>query len=399
MIPFDPAKIEYDFVKIKNVTTAIGGSVSILDEDASTDDKEVFRRVAVPMPVARDFMVVNRTGKFLRPVEACLMRYDGRVVCIEKHPLGAMGDRYSESVDGTIRRWTPSCQRNMEEFVLPITNRPERTWNFDGRFVYAFPSPNTSVCIRNADFLSSDSSFRKVTCTAIDLQNCSRSDKIQPKDRCCLAFITNAPDGSLTYGVTPPIWKDLESLGGRQLQMSGLEKKHSYQFDAIDMYLGVNLNFALKAGQEIGKAFGYKYIQPLQLPKMMIELRTVNLPNVPKDVKQSCEIGLSFTHAVAWLIGLQQKAETLETYMIVRSLLKYLTTKGIFRRNIMEREVVYRQDKTAADIQLLNVNEYMKSVGSDALMSLAAMIQQARISATGRRSTTETNTVGTLYAD
>jgi hypothetical protein len=129
--------------------------------------------------------------------------------------------------------------------------------------------------------------------------------------------------------------------------------KTKFSFDDINSHLSVNLNFALKAGAEVGALFGYDAIQPLQLPRLMVELRTVNLPNIPNTVKSTYDIGVSFTHSLAWLLGMTRKADTLETLLVVRSLMKYLTQRGVFRNNVFQAARVFHINKTVDDVKLV----------------------------------------------
>jgi hypothetical protein len=120
------------------------------------------------------------------------------------------------------------------------------------------------------------------------------------------------------------------------------------------------LNFALKAGQDIGQTFGYDYVEPLQLSRLMIELCTVNLPTVPKEIKASYPIGIQFTHTIAWLLGLLRRADTLETTIMVRGLLKYLTKRGIFRSNMFTKSKIFQDGRSVADVQLVDVDTWVE---------------------------------------
>lgn len=442
MIKFDPTKLTVDVVQLKSVTTSLGGSISVLDPKRTTPTKEVTTRIVVPMAVARSFIQrTKKVTKYLKPVFTAIVKYDGYIVAMERHPLGAMGKLEDEGLFG-IRRWKPDCETNIEQFIKPLTGRGDRQWYFDGRYIYSFESPTTEDAIRGGQFLSADGRFRKVMATSIDLQELSNKDKIQPTDRSCMAFVSARG----VYAVSPPIWKNLSDVGGTQIRRSGKAEKSEDTldngvdrglndepvmvgvapdddeddedvvqfdgdenrprldepgtFDMIDESLAVNLNFALKAGQEIGKKFGYEFVEPLQLPRLMIELHTVNLPNVPAEVKATYDIGLKFTHAMAWLLGMSRKTkdDDLETYIMMRSLMKYLTKKGIFRSNVFNADRVFKDGQTVKDVPQLAMDQLMKDQDFTK-MSLSAILQQAREGQKRRKKGNDIHNVGGMMTE
>jgi hypothetical protein len=109
----------------------------------------------------------------------------------------------------------------------------------------------------------------------------------------------------------------------------------------------------------------------------MIELHTVNLPNIPKQVKATYDIGIQFTHTLAWLLGLSRKANTIDTYVMMRSLLKYLTTKGIFRNNTFDSKCIFVEGATINDVKLMDLDELMNDTDFTAL-SIREIIDQVK---------------------
>ena len=92
MIQFDITKLTTKIVRLKSVTTALGGSINIIDEEKSTDTKEELIRIEVPLSVARAFiMATNKVTKYLKPVYTALAMYDGIIVAMERHPLAGLG--------------------------------------------------------------------------------------------------------------------------------------------------------------------------------------------------------------------------------------------------------------------------------------------------------------------
>lgn len=400
MIKFDISLMSVEIVQLKAVTTSLGGSISIIDPSRTTETKEVCKRVEVPMAVARAFiMKTKKVTKYFKPVYTALVRYGEHIIAMERHPLAGLGKLEEEGLFGT-RRWEPQCERNIENVIKPIIERGDREWYFDGRYVYAFEQRDVNTTIHNGHFMTRDGRFRKVTATTIDTQELSNQDKLSPSDRSCLAFV--ASNGA--HAISPPIWKDLSNVGSSQLGRVTSKvddddetdedlvgdfdappvAASAYTFDKIDNNLSVNLNFALKAGNEIGKTFGYEFVEPLQLPRLMIELHTVNLPNVPKEVKATYGVGLQFTHALAWLLGLSRKANTLETHITMRSLMTYLTKKGIFHNNAFDASSVFLPGMDVKNVEQKSLDDLIANQDFTKL-SLAALVEQARQNKRQRR--------------
>jgi hypothetical protein len=133
--------------------------------------------------------------------------------------------------------------------------------------------------------------------------------------------------------------------------------------------MGVTLNFALAAGKELADSFGYDVIQPLQLPKLMIQLKTVNLPKLPKEIKATFDIGMTFTQTLGWLLGLTKQANSLQQEEAVRRLMKYLTSKGIFRKDSLKQEKIYK-DVESINIQMMSTEEAKNQAASSNMQLL-----------------------------
>jgi hypothetical protein len=240
----------------------------------------------------------------------------------------------------------------------------KKEWYIDGKFLYSFPK-DVVDCVCDAEYLSKDGKFRAIDVDVIKLADLDDRTKISPDKRTCLAFVSSTGE----FAITPPIWKNVSNVGAsatKKLADGGgdIDGKKVFQFDVIDEHLSVNLNFALKAGKEIGAMLGWDAIEPLQLPKLMLQLQTVNLPNISNAVKSTYDIGIDFTHAIAWLIGISTRVETMEAQMAVRSLLKYLTTKGIYRANLFTPEHIFKTGGQLDDIEMKTKEEAIAHVDS-----------------------------------
>lgn len=360
MIPFHIEELYVEHVYLKSCTTALGGSISIVDDARSTEEKEVYRKIKVPMAVVRKFVKANqKVARYMKPVLTAVTFYGKQAVALERHPYNRDG-ALTENLAGQLVHWVSKSETNLSKFMMPLTLNGN--WYIDGTFVYSFAQSD----VHNAVDLSADGKFKSVNARAFKLADIHDDAKmVSPEDRTCLSYTTKCG----TTSMSPPIWKQLGAVGGSAIGLSEDEETGNLsadaigimagrgQFDKIDDLLSVNLAFALNAGKKIADVFGYDSIEPLALDELMIQLRTVNLPRIAKEVKQTFDIGMPFTHAVAWLLGLTMRTETLDSYIVLRSLLKYLTTKGIYRSNSFDPSSVYRPDQNIDSVKLLTMEE------------------------------------------
>lgn len=382
MIQFNKDLITIEVVKLKSITQALGGSIQIVDEEKTVGKKEVYKKIKAPLAVTRAFIMKHsKVTKYIKPVYTAVVRYDGRIISLERHPMGMMGELVVEGLDGQPIVWTPFSRLNLDSLIYPLMKHSGKDWFFDGRYAYTTDFENFEVAVEKAEALSTNNQFRKIPVTAIDFQELSNADKLQPHNRDCIAFVADEQ----SYAVSPPIWKNVASIGstsGRgkdeddMNDVSIILTNATDLFDRIDSNMAVNVNFALKAGAEIGALFGYEYIDPLQLPMLMITLHTVNLPNVSKNIKATYDIGLPFTHAMAWLLGLSLKADTLDTHIAMRSLMKYLTKKGIFRSNSFDAAQIFKTGMSMSDIDTKDLNVLLEEKDFTR-SSLLTMLEQS----------------------
>ena len=85
----------------------------------------------------------------------------------------------------------------------------------------------------------------------------------------------------------------------------------------------------------------------------MVNLKTVNLPKIDQSIKNTHEIGLKFTHAMAWLIGLGAREMTLQSSTALRSMLRYITTRGIVHKHALAKDSVFRKDMDMSSVELM----------------------------------------------
>lgn len=394
MIKFEYENIDVQIVRLKSVTTALGGSISVVDDSRSTPTKEVYKRIVVPMAVARAFIQkYAKVTKYLKPVYTAVVYYGTHVIAMERHPLGMMGELTTIGPDDEEITWNPYCESNMNKLVYPMMFNSGRDWFFDGRYAFSFDYKDLDEVVDRGVHMTKDSHFRKITCLAFDLQELPVSDKLQPQERSCVAFVTS----DFEYVISPPIWKDIESMRASNRDDEE-DAKAMVSFDRMNETMSVNLNFALKAGKEIGSMFGYEYVEPLHLPSLMIRLHTVNLPNIPKQVKSTYDIGMSFNNAMAWTLGMLRRSNTLDTYIMVRSLIKYLSKRGIYKNNAFHADQIFVDGQTVEDVPMLDMDELLEDADFTAY-SMDQLISETVARKKGRTTPRDINVIGGLLTE
>lgn len=380
MIPFKIEKLHVEHMYIKQVSSALGGMVTVLDDKKSKKaGKEVFTKIKIPHQLARHFKKVYTTTKFLKPVLSAVTFYRDHVVAIERHPLGNLGKKTSVGVMGNEVEWISDSEHHIDTVIMPLQFKDE--YYIDGTFLYTIKQED----VKAAESLSADGRFKSVKVKAIKLMNLPHKEKLFAEERTSLSF---TPTGGKTF-LTPPIWKTLSNVGVAQFNHKKAAeaeeddddsttyhgtKAASFKFDEIDQHLSVNLGFALKAGRELSDVFGYDVIEPLGLDDLMIQMRTVNLPNIANEVKQTYDTGFPFTHAVAWLIGLVNRTKSLDSFITLRTLLKHLTTKGVYRKGAFDSESIFK-DTNIVEVPLMTIEE----AGAIGKIDMDTALQMGRV--------------------
>jgi len=343
MIEFDIAKFSIKNVYVKYVTKSRGGNMSILDT-SNTGDKEKFIRVSLPAHVAAGFQRTHKINRFIKPVLCAACYYDNTIVALQLHPLGNLGKETHKTLFGT-KHWVSNIEQNIDTKISEITS--SGNWFIDGSVIYRFADEDTVD-------LSKDKKFQAHTVDAYRLTELTHS-KIKSSVRTCISYTTI--EGKVT--ISPPIWKSMGTIGDKKVDHLDEDDAmtlgiQEYQFDKVDKLLAVNLNFALNAATVITDHFGYESIEPLRLDDLMIQLKTVNLPRLDRSIKNTYDIGLKFTHAIAWVIGLSDREMPLESYAATRSILRYLTSRGIVHRTALNKDNVFLKGKDMNAVPMLN---------------------------------------------
>ncbi len=368
VIRFNPSQVTFEMVKLKAASTALGGSITVIDSD-TPDEHGVYatKRIPVRLAVARHFIKqCKKVTKYLNPIPACVVRYRDSIIAIERHPLGTLGEFESEGVFDAKKVWVPDSKRNMDSYVTGKTNTT-RPWYFDGRYAYQFSHEKIVDAVKKGKPLTRNGHFRHVIVNTIDLQCLESDHRVQVTERSCVAYLADSGE----YAVSPPVWKNALSIATRQngryndndeemdiddaYDVITEQAEDHFRYDLIDERCNVNLNFVLKAGHVIGQLKGYDAVECLNLPRLMIELSTVNLPNIPNHIKSTYDTGMTFTQSFAWLLGMLRDNKQLETLITIKAMLKYLTTRALFEKDLYKQQSLFKPGFDVNDIPVVDV--------------------------------------------
>lgn len=344
MIKFNPELLRVEYAALSHITTALKGSMRLVESDENGDDVET--RVKIPFAVARNWKETYAISKYLVPIPVAVVYYGDMVVMVEKGPALPEHIRKDRALSTSLLGDKPFTA-DVEESVNHIKKLTQTgNWCTDGFSIYEMPNDLESDFKTRGVPLTADHTLRALDVDIIRFSELRMMSSVQNPSPHTMICVANQ-DGKVF--ATPPIFKNIAEMRQSDLGIKKPKKGESvpvdqmYRLDLIDKNFDVNLEFALSAGNTVGNNFGYKAVSPLHLEKLMLALTTVNLPNIKKSVRATFPIGLTFLQAYAWLTGLASTTTDLQKLIDMRALLKMLCTKGIFKKNVIER--VYRKDE------------------------------------------------------
>ena len=362
---FDDLTIEMRQLKV--MSTALGGSAQFVDPSVPPiGNKYTYIREEVPFAVARAFIKANSTGRFLKPTWCAVLKYRGNIVSVENHPYSSMAVvNFDDAGNADWNPITKTMLAKLKHEVISVGS----TWWFDGRYAYQYTDGEGADAIVAGQPLSADGSFKSIPVRVIDLYKVSTpAIETIVGNRVCVSF--QAGD---VFVISPPAWSSTNSF------KCGSATEDSLMFDNMDKVKVVNLNFILNVGQSLKDLYGYQTLEPLNLPSLMIRMRTVNLNTVATPTKQQCGADMTFKQMFAWLLGLYGRG-TSDQRAVIRALIKLLTSKGITDRRISEGLDVYKEGMTYEDVPHTDVSKEYKLNGGSLLSYAKRMDARARAS-------------------
>lgn len=332
MLSFDAESLEVKLMHVKFCTTGKGGYIITVENGTETNHP-------INPTMARNFSkTYNGQTKFLNPVLAAVTFYEDVIVAIE-----SMAEL--QVIDGQPIPWNSfsSVARLKREIIAS----PHKFF-FDGEFLYAFHKGIKSI--RN---LNKSGNLFAICVVAYKLSKLNQVTGTYETERYCVGFRAGKD-----VGITGPNWSSYELLIKSDKSKSTTTK---FPMDSMDANMGVNINFALKASNIISDIFGFEAIEPLNLHELMINLRCVNLPNIPQHAKMTYDIGMKVSHALAWMVGLLKKTDNIHDIMNLNNLITFLFTWGTYSKEMIEDKNVYKKEESKTNIPLLELDDAMKT--------------------------------------
>lgn len=329
MIKYDHSKLTIEYSMVKSITTALGGSMRVRVEENE------YERVEIPFAVARRFKARHKTTKYITDVYCAVVKYDGRVVAVER------------ARDNNQSKDDFQCVSRIHSVVGPLV--AENDFLTDGTMIYRYKQDSEPTTL--------SANFETVECVGIMFADLTNDGHVDVTDRTAVRFQC----GGKTV-TTPPIWKNILDVGQTKL-LNDSELNH---FDHLNDSVAVNLSFVLYAGQTVTEHYTMEEIECLRLPELMVALNTVNLPSVSPSIKAVYDTKMGFTNTMSWLMGLLDRAVTFEQFEACSALMKYLTSKGIFRKNIIDVNSIFRTGERV-DIPLIGIDTLREKVGQKSL--------------------------------
>jgi len=292
--------LTYEYTFVAQISQAtIDCSITLI-----RDGKEV--KYSIPSGVSyRLRKAVNNITRFATPHPICVAWVGDRIVCAECPPAASLPDAKKQL-------W-----KSMIEINLSVFHPPADPY-FDGQYIYTIKS-NPEVFDRNYGALKLDYCW--------DLFHCN--DPVwSTADRACFAYYANDE-----WVVTAPVTAATGSF--LQLVSDDVSTKTAAVFNtisSIDEIRFVNLRFVNYAASSLANAFDFEVIEPLGLPLLMIEHGTFNLGELTTTIQMTCPAPLTFSQALAWLIGLHTRVTTLDQFITLKEVIKMLMSKGCTRK-------------------------------------------------------------------
>lgn len=308
MFEFDASKYVVRSLRLKAI------SQSTIDPRVTFED-EVGLSVKMPVPtaIARRVKQKLKVTKFHTTYPCEIGFYDGRIVSMD---VPSADEYVIWKNDGV---WESRLSKNHRVLHNLIGD-----WLYDGQYVYRYTEALTPIEPTN---------FGSRVVEAFNLYLFGELAGNDPKKHACLAY--RNPDNN-QWTITSPVTRQ----SGELFMLSG----DSDAFDAssefgaasdlllMDGLMFPNLRFVNYAARAISAQFDYAAIEPLGLPLLMIEHRTFNLGGLSVPVQASSPAPFKFTQALAWLIGMFGRVQTLDQLLAVKQSAKMLLTKGSTNR-------------------------------------------------------------------
>ena len=308
MFKFEAKKFQVLYVGLKTLSKAtINPKISFIYNDELV-------KMDIPTSIARiGRNKLHNVTKFAKSYPVAIAMVDGRIVALDV----ANSKQYKMNTD--VGAWI-SVLDSREELIQSVASE-EHLW--DGQYLYKYSGEVKPV---------GDGRFGYQEVRALNLYHLSE-DRGGQIEQLAVYCYKNPTTGE--WIKSAPITR----VSGEHLQISGdldqfssndqfINQYDDDLFTKLDAWWFVNMRFTNYAARSLSNQFGYEAIEPLGLPLLMIEHRTFNLGGLSTSIQASSPAPIGFRNAMAWLLGLHTKIETLDDFITLKQTMKMLTSKG-----------------------------------------------------------------------
>lgn len=319
MFKFNKESLQIEYITLLSLSKAT------IDPNVSFRDSEgLVHKMQIPVSVAR--IVRGRlkgVSRFPNGFPAALAFVDGRIVAMDV----AEGKSYKMFKD--LGEWI-SCIETRKEHLNAI----EGDWLWDGQYAYRFVGDVKPMGQTN---------FGSIDTKVFNLYRLGEKEGDLVENLVALCY--RNPETKEWIKTTP-----MTRHSGAFLQITGDVDKFNRTdqfvdgddtFVEIDSNVFPNIRFVNYAAKALSRQFGYESVEPLGLPILMMEHQTFNIGGLPTEMQAASAAPMSFTCALAWMIGMNREVESLDDLIAVKSSTKMLLTKG----NTTKRESATKPDQ------------------------------------------------------
>ena len=319
MFTFNKESLRIEYVTLLSLSKAtIDPNVSFRDEEG------LVHKMPIPVSVARICRSrLKSVSRFPNGYPAALAFVDGRIVAMDV----AVGKAYKMFKE--LGEWITVIESRVE-----LLNAIEGDWMWDGQYAYRFDGDVKPMGQTN---------FGNIDTKVFNLYRLGedKGDLIEH----LVALCFRNPKTGEWIKTTP-----LTRHSGAFLQITGDVDKFNNNdefvdedesFLEIDSNVFPNLRFVTYAARALSRQFGYESVEPLGLPILMMEHQTFNIGGLPTEMQAASAAPMSFSCALAWMIGFNQQVESLDDLIAIKASTKMLLTKG----NTKKREARTDPDK------------------------------------------------------
>lgn len=292
-IEFDQSLLEICELKMYSASTSQGGQITIDD-----NGQRVIK--SVPKTFCNDFKKMYF-----------------------KNPILVFGIKYGKKLLGFVNfdqdRFDYATEK-LQELKDYITESGIQ-WYFDGEYIY-----NLTNIVIEQQF----EYFSQIKMQTFDATHCLSRFYTEPMINTGLMY---------KDVISPPLFNNFLYTISRLFNIVDATQP----LKSIDIQYACNLQGLLKICDMSSLHFGKESIECFDIPRYMLELKTVNLPKLPTKTKTTTITGLCLSDVVMFHLGKFKIADSITQIEALKNSLKYIISYCIVRNDMLESTKIYQK--------------------------------------------------------